>query len=238
MPFNREVFFDMVRGRPFSGSLNQSQVDGMGFILMVWEDQYEEEYPDLRYLAYALATTKWETASTMQPIAEYGKGSGMSYGKPDPKTGETYYGRGFVQLTWSDNYKRADTELTLVDDESCYLHADNALDPEIAAAVMFEGMIQGWFRSPNTLGKWFNQDTNDAYMAREIINGDKNYEKPGGTVGSLIKADHEAFLAALQAAFFERPPLEIEVVEEPGEVVLLLRRIVELLEDIRRGSKT
>jgi hypothetical protein len=35
----------------------------------------------------------------MQPIEEYGKGRGMPYGKPDPTTGQVYYGRGFVQLT-------------------------------------------------------------------------------------------------------------------------------------------
>jgi len=35
----------------------------------------------------------------MQPIEEYGKGKGMKYGSPDPETGQTYYGRGFVQTT-------------------------------------------------------------------------------------------------------------------------------------------
>ena len=52
---------------------------------------------DTRWLAYMLATTFHETAYQMWPIEEYGKGSGRYYGTPDPETGETDYGRGFVQ---------------------------------------------------------------------------------------------------------------------------------------------
>ncbi len=44
-------------------------------------------------LAYVLATTIHETARTMQPIEEYGRGKGRAYGP----TG--FWGRGFVQLT-------------------------------------------------------------------------------------------------------------------------------------------
>ena len=36
----------------------------------------------------------------------------------DPQTGQTYYGRGFVQLTWRDNYARADAEIPLIDEDS------------------------------------------------------------------------------------------------------------------------
>ena len=41
----------------------------------------------------------------MQPIEEYGKGAGHPCA--DPETGQTCYGRGYVQLTWRDNYERA-----------------------------------------------------------------------------------------------------------------------------------
>ena len=53
---------------------------------------------DLRWLAYILATDYHETAYTMQPIEEYGKGAGYDYGEPDPVTGEIYFGTGLVQL--------------------------------------------------------------------------------------------------------------------------------------------
>lgn len=213
---NREIFFDKVRPM-FGGGLSQGQVDGMNAVLTAWESRAEPD-ADLRHLAYPLATDKWETSSTMLPIEEYGKGSGMSYGKPDPQTKQTYYGRGYVQLTWRDNYAKADKELGLSGDESLEWHAENALDPIIAAEVMFQGMEEGWFRSDTsgkqTLSRYFNDTVNDAFNAREIINGDKNYTKEWANhekVGNLIKTDHNNFLKALEAAYIE----DLEPVPEP-----------------------
>lgn len=212
---DRQIFFDMVRNRPFPGSLDQGQVDGMEAILDAWEADYS--FWDIRWLAYALATTFHETSQEMLPIEEYGKGQGMSYGEVDPETGQTYYGRGYVQLTWRDNYARADRELGLADALSCEWNAENALDPETAAEVMFKGMSEGWFRTlngvPQTLQVYFNDTRNDPYGAREIINGDKSKVPSwsnGVSIGNLIKGYHEAFLSAIEAAYIETP-IEPEV---------------------------
>jgi putative chitinase len=205
--FDRDVFFSVVREEVFGGSMDQEQVDGMSAILDIWEEEPLSD--DLRWLAYPLATTKHETASTMQPIEEYGKGEGMSYGKPDPNTGECYYGRGFVQLTWSDNYKKADNELGFEGEDSCYLHPDNALDLRKAADIMFLGMAEGWFRSGQTLAKYFNDSTDDAYGAREIINGDKHYTPDwadGEKIGDIIAGYHKGFLQALLESSVEPLP--------------------------------
>jgi putative chitinase len=201
--FNRETFFEAVRSDPFGGSLIQDQVDGMNYILDTWEDAPPTD--DLRWLAYALATTYHETAATMLPIAEYGYGAGRPYGVPDPETGQTYYGRGFVQLTWRDNYARADHELELFADDCLEWHADNALEPPIAAAVMFKGMTEGWFCG-SALADYFNDHDDDPYNARDIINGDKSVVPSwsgGMSIGNLIKGHHEAFLMALEAAWYE-----------------------------------
>ena len=56
----------------FNGLETYHQVDGMNYILDTWEDAPPSD--DLRWLAYALATTYHETAATMLPIAEYGYG--------------------------------------------------------------------------------------------------------------------------------------------------------------------
>jgi hypothetical protein len=200
--FNRDVYFEKVRESLFGGHLDQGQVDGQNAILTVWE-KFSKPEDDLRYLAYMLATAKHETASTMLPIEEYGKGGDAEYAQIDPETHQGYWGRGFVQLTWRDNYARADKELQLTEAQSCEWHADNALHPFIAAAVMFKGMNQGWFRSGETLGKYFNEDTDDAFEAREIINGDKHYTPDwanGETIGNIIKGYHEDFLAALEGS--------------------------------------
>ncbi|MET0653664.1 MAG: hypothetical protein ABWY63_14230 [Hyphomicrobiaceae bacterium] len=208
MIFNREVFFDQVRVQPFGGALNQEQVDGMEMILSVWERFRRRA--DLRFLAYELATTAHETSMTMQPIEEYGKGEGMEYGKPHPETGETYYGRGFVQLTWYDNYVRADEEIMQQFpgiETDLEWHAEQALDPRVAAATMMLGMEQGWFRTkdgqPETLERHFNDTTDDPLGARNIINGDQNKVPSwsgGVSIGNLIKGYHQNFLVALELA--------------------------------------
>jgi putative chitinase len=204
--FDRKIYFDAVRTSLFAGSMTQEQVDGQEAILAHWERDPLSD--DLRHLAYPLATTKHETASTMQPIEEYGKGEGQEYGVPDPETGQTYYGRGFVQLTWRDNYARATSELELTGDDDLEWHADRALDPDIAANVMFVGMDEGWFRPPNTLELYFNESADDAYGAREIINGDQDVVPDwshGVSIGNLIAGYHDAFLEALLASAISEP---------------------------------
>jgi hypothetical protein len=188
----------------FGGKLTQQQVDGQNALLDVWEEDYEKDNPDIRWLAYALATSLHESASTMWPIAEYSLGAGKEYGKTDPETGQKYYGRGLIQTTWRENYARADRELCLTGDDSCEWHADNQLKPEIASATLYRGLIEGWFRSsggtPNNLAKYFNDTRNDAYEAREAVNGDKHIVPSwshGVSIGNLIAGYHRDFLAAL-----------------------------------------
>ena len=212
--FDRKIFFDAVRGSLFHGAMTQRQVDGMNAILSAWEENPRSS--NLRWLAYPLATTAHETGFAMWPIEEYGRGEGMSYGKQDPETGQTYYGRGFVQLTWRENYARADKELgygtTETDWDSLEWNAGNALKLDIAAEVMFQGMDEGWFRGDEygrqNLERYFNEDTDDSYKAREIINGDKSKVPSwsnGVSIGNLIKQYHVAFLAALEAALLDPP---------------------------------
>jgi hypothetical protein len=94
-------------------------------------------------VAYALATAAWETARTMQPIAEYGKGRGRKYGAPGRNKGQVPYGRGYVQLTWDENYERADRELGL--NGALIADYELALKPDIAGQIMRRGMVEGWF---------------------------------------------------------------------------------------------
>ena len=207
--FNRKIFFDVVRGSLFHGAFTQQQVDGMNAILDAWEKNPRSD--NLRHLSYPLATTAHETGFTMQPIKEYGEGAGMEYGKEDPETEQVYFGRGYVQLTWKDNYIRADEELgfghTKDDKTSCEWYPDNQLKAEVAAETMFQGMEEGWFRGDSkgrqTLDRWFNETTDDSYMAREIINGDKHIVPSwsgGVSIGNLIKGYHINFLSALEAS--------------------------------------
>ena len=237
--FNRKIFFDMVRTSLFDGSMDQHQVDGMNFKLDVWEETPTDYSDDLRYIAYPFATSYHETGKRMYPVREGFKNTdadarafvakqGYEYAEPDPKTGQVYYGRGDVQLTWSDNYRKATAILRLKQEDDLYWNPERALDPKISAQCMFRGMWEGWYRSDQhgrqTLRRHFNDITDDAYAAREIINGDKSRVPKwsnGVSIGNLIKGYHEKFLSALQKAWVEPKP---DPVPSPaGEIILSLQ---------------
>jgi putative chitinase len=136
-----------------------------------------------------------------------------------------------VQLTWRENYARADKELGLTGDASCEWHAENALRLDVAAACLFEGLVEGWYRThedgdPETLGRYFNDDADDPIGARECVNGDANKVpswSSGASIGELIRGYHHAFLMALEKSWSED---EAEPVPGP-----------ELVEDSRRRRR-
>jgi hypothetical protein len=195
MAFVRDVYFDHVRGTLFDGALSQQQVDGQNILLGLFEwEATGTPMTDIRWLAYLLATAFHETAHTMWPIEEFGKGEGRDYGEPDPETGQTYYGRGFVQLTHKENYDRASAALALIDDRDLVRHPELALDSLIAARILFRGCAEGWFTG-RRLGMYFNVDTDDPINARQIVNGNDQ--------DALIASYHAEFLIALQKA--EKP---------------------------------
>jgi putative chitinase len=163
---HRAYFFASVRYYLDSTqSLTQEQVDGFETLLATYEAA--PDAVDDRMLAYILATSWHETAFRMQPIAEYGKGSGKSYGQPAGPYGQCYYGRGYVQLTWLENYQRQDTKLAL--NGQLVKNADLALDPVIAAQILFGGMVDGDFTGKK-LRDFFTLEETDWYNARTIVN--------------------------------------------------------------------
>ena len=140
---NRQVFFSSIRKSLFDGRLNQKQVDGLTYKLNAWS---RSGLTDIRWLAYMLATSYHETAMTMQPIEEYGKGKGKPYGKklkhnrrPYSVPDQIYYGRGDVQLTWYENYELMGRLLGL----PLLTQPELALKPDVSARVMIEGMTRG-----------------------------------------------------------------------------------------------
>jgi len=168
---NRAFFFENAKKHLFNGKLKQSQVDGMNAILDEWEKNYADE--DDRWLAYMLATTHHETDRRMQPIEEYGKGKNRPYGQNlkmnrsrYSDTTNLFYGRGFVQLTWYENYEKAGNKLNV----NLIKKPERALELNIATKIMFLGMMEGWFTGKK-LSNYFNDDSGDVYNARRIING-------------------------------------------------------------------
>lgn len=158
---NRKQFYDSIR--PLFGKITKTQLAGMEAILNEWE---RRELTDLRWLAYIFATAFHETARTMQAVREYGRGKGRSYGDPDPLTGQIYYGRGHVQLTWKDNYRKMGYRLG----HDLVNNPDLALQTDISIQIMFEGMIYGMFTGKK-LSDYLNDKKTDLRNARRIING-------------------------------------------------------------------
>jgi predicted chitinase len=145
-------------------ALKESQEAGLRFLL---EQLFNDRaMVDPRWIAYCLATTKHECADRWQPIAEYGKGKGKKYGIADEQTGQTYYGRGYVQLTWKANYQTM-AKLTGAD---LVNSPDLAMTPEIAYKILSSGMRNGYFTGVK-LATYINGDKCDYLHARKIING-------------------------------------------------------------------
>ena len=193
---NRQTFIREITPTLFFGRISQSQIDGINFKLTAWE---QSGLKDLRWLAYMLATSYHETARTMQPIEEYGRGKGRPYGKklrmdrsPYDSPDKLYYGRGDVQLTWYENYERMGKLLGIPLLEQPEL----ALRPDISAKIMIEGMTKGKSNRGDFTGvsleNYFNAAKDDPVQARRIINGmDK---------ASLIAGYHYKFLQAIKKA--------------------------------------
>lgn len=164
-----EIDFSKIRPM-FGGHLTQAQVDNIERIVKVYQ-QYDT---NTQRLAYVLGTAKWETAHTMEPVVErggpsyfkkYDKGTklGAVLGNTLAGDGYKFRGRGFVQLTGRYNYSKVG-KLIGVD---LVANPDRALNPDIAARILVEGMLDGWFT-----GKSLKQyvDTVDGNERQEFVN--------------------------------------------------------------------
>ncbi|MBK8552579.1 MAG: hypothetical protein IPL53_16530 [Ignavibacteria bacterium] len=168
---NRDFFFSNTKALLFDGRFSQSQVDGLNAILNEWEKNYAAK--DDRWLAYMLATTHHETGRAMKPIPEFGRGKGRAYGgrlkmnrTPYSDTTNIFYGRGFVQLTWYENYLKAGKEIGI----DLINNPEKALELIPSTQIMFHGMMKGWFTGKK-LSDYFNPQKEDWVNARRIING-------------------------------------------------------------------
>jgi hypothetical protein len=148
---------------------------------------------DIRWGAYMLATVKAETGTYLPREEEeslwsksVGKGqyadeitatdaAGKAYTGADGKPlKDRYYGRGYVQLTWRENYRRLGEALGLGD--ALVKNPELALDPDTAYNVASIGMREGLFSKdtkggkPFSLPRFIDGSKCDYTLARQIIN--------------------------------------------------------------------
>ncbi len=177
--FDRKKFFEAYRAR--FGPLTQGLVEALEYLLgeLEADPRFGTTGTDRRMMAYCLATFKWETAHTFEPIDErggdayfnkrYAPGTkaGKSVGNTQPGDGALFHGRGYVQLTGRSNYSKA-KKLTGAD---LLAKPDRAKERDLAYQIAIQGMIDGWFTG-RKLAHYFKPDGTANYEgARAIING-------------------------------------------------------------------
>ena len=197
---NLETFFNEVRPIFPGKRLKEEHVENIKIII----DTFQREYPESpdSCLAYLLATALHETAHRMEPIKEYGgnrrannlygvEGKNPSRARKMGNTkrgdGARYMGRGYVQLTWKNNYKKVGDQagIDLVSNPA------KALDPDIAAMALVYGCMEGIYTG-KALPDYITSEKADFRNARRVVNGmDKS---------SLIAGYAEDFNEALEAA--------------------------------------
>ena len=189
MAFNDQPFFGQLSPGLLGSAISTAERSGCTAVIAAMAGS------PLSHCAYALATAYHETNATMQPVRE-AYWLSEAWRKKNLRYWP-WYGRGYVQLTWEENYERADEALKL--GGALINNLDTAMAPAIAARVMRRGMDEGWFAGDNkgrhTLKRHLpaagpaNEDQFKA--ARRIINGtDKNL---------LIARHAMQFQAALSA---------------------------------------
>lgn len=165
-----KAFFDHIR-KPLFGRLTASQVSGHETIIK----ELKAHNVPLSHAAYVLATAYHETAKRMQPVRE-GLNASDAWRKKNLRY-YPWYGRGHGQLTWEENYKKADQKLGL--GGALVANPDLALDPKVSAEVLVVGSVEGWFSGDkqgnrHTLARHLPDGTNATRaqftQARRIIN--------------------------------------------------------------------
>ena len=218
---NRAKFYEVVRAK--YGPLNQKQVDGFNLIL----NEAEKRRTRWDNLAYILATVWHETAFTMQPIKEYG---GEKYLKS--KKYYPYYGRGYVQLTWDYNYKKAGDYFKM----DFVKNPDLVMNPVYAIPILFVGMEEGWFTTKKMddyldgVDEDDKEDLREFSNARRVVNGtDKQVE-----IGQHALVFERALKAAGYALESSTKPVQGSKEDQPTQgkeniFIVLLRLLIKLL---------
>lgn len=185
---NEAILFNTLR--QMSGSLSQIQVDSVHSILNACARLGVIEK---HQIAYILATAFHE--SRLKPVMEVGLGQGRDYGKklkmgggagkriPYTTPDKLYYGRGFVQLTWYENYDKFGKLLGI----DLLNKPELTLQPDYAAEIIVLGMQKGLFTGVG-LSKYFHDSFLDPISARKIVNGLDKAELISGYYGKILAA--------------------------------------------------
>lgn len=236
---DKAAFFASLRQRDsgiFGTSLSQRQVDGcealldalVGFPLdhaaHVLGECYHETgggmYP-VKETVFAWSTNKTPTDAQVIARLDSAFKAGKLKWVKTPYWRGGWFGRGFIQITHEDNYRK----LSPVVGVDLVRNRDKALDPAVSARIAAEGCRLGLFTGKRLSD--FDGPVYDHYNARAIVNGDKAAN--GGKVANYARS----FAKALDAAGWRSAPVlppDVEPADPaaPGGLLALLRALVGL----------
>ncbi len=168
----------------FPRGLNDAQYEG--FMRIHNRAMQGASEARIQQTAYILATAYWESALTFLPVREglaksdaeareyvqklFEEGKiRTNYALP-AANGQSFYGRGYVQLTWERNYRRIGDHL-IGDEEIFYNDPDQVLRTDLAAIILVRGMVDGIFSEEGQrLNDFINRDRADYLHARQTVN--------------------------------------------------------------------
>ncbi|WP_051888150.1 glycoside hydrolase family 19 protein [Caballeronia sordidicola] len=169
--------------------LNDQAIESINGFFDLWKVHGDG---DQRKLAYILATARRESQGTWRPVREApgcgtdetcrekaigkllssralasGRPVAENYAKP-AWNGQRYYGRGYIQLTFPVNYKRADDKL--VTGTKLFDKPDSVMEERIAQTILVRAMMEGWYGAKRPLSYWLNAQSEDWLNARNNVN--------------------------------------------------------------------
>jgi hypothetical protein len=198
------------------GGLTATQKQGLSTLLAATQGLPVE------HRAYILATAWHETGPIgtrlhMMPRREIWGPTGAqrryennrALGNTQPGDGKRYMGRGYVQITGRGNYKKA-SDVIGVD---LVANPDAAMQPQIAAKIIVDGMTRGWFTgrkladysSYSEMRRVVNGRDKAALIAsyankfEEALWGEQPKIRPGKKPNRAIKTGSLAFLSGASA---------------------------------------
>jgi hypothetical protein len=157
-------------------------------------EQDATNWRSISQVAYGLATFRWETGRTYEPVHERGPHDyfkkyepetkiGKDLGNTQPGDGFLFRGRGYVQITGRANYARASRELSV----DLVAEPDRALERPIAYQIAARGMSEGWFTGIQ-LSRFLPENGPPDYVnARRMIN---RLDKAEEIAASATKIEH------------------------------------------------
>lgn len=235
---DRRAFYDAVRG---SVNLTTQNVAGFEKVL----DHMEGEGTPINDGAYALATAFWETAQTMHPVKEaYWLSEGW---RRKNLRYYPWYGRGLIQTTWEDNYRKIAVAMGLPED-TFINNPDLLLEWKYAIPAMFVGMQTGLYTGKSfddyidDLDESDDEDLREFINARRIVNGTDKATKIGRLALTFERGLKAAGYGEIAPPWIDDgdpfpPPPDIEPIDEPAPKRTLGQIIADLILAVFRGFR-